>query len=69
MHIAFTVKEEDFIESINHLKQLEVNILPGRIREKKINVLSLRIRMLKNLNFIPGISRIVYLIIKMRKLI
>ncbi len=34
-HIAFTVKEEDFNESVNHLKRLEVNILPGRIREKK----------------------------------
>lgn len=34
-HIAFSVNEEDFTECIKLLKQLEVNILPGRLRNQK----------------------------------
>ncbi|NBI27911.1 metallothiol transferase FosB [Chengkuizengella marina] len=34
-HIAFSIKEEDFEETLNRLKQLNVNILPGRKRDKR----------------------------------
>ena len=34
-HIAFSIDEEDFDEWTNHLKQLKVTILPGRMRDEK----------------------------------
>ena len=34
-HIAFSINEEEFEECMNHLELLKVNILAGRIRDKK----------------------------------
>ncbi|WNF24733.1 FosM family fosfomycin resistance protein [Mesobacillus jeotgali] len=34
-HIAFSINEEDFEPMYKRLKDLEVNILPGRIRNEK----------------------------------
>lgn len=34
-HIAFTIEEEDFDQLLNRLKDLRVNILPGRERDEK----------------------------------
>mgnify|MGYP001260962034 CR=1 FL=1 len=34
-HIAFTIREEEFEEAVERLKQLNVNILPGRTRDER----------------------------------
>jgi metallothiol transferase len=34
-HIAFTINEEDFAEAERRLKELNVNILPGRERDER----------------------------------
>ncbi|MGG3572605.1 FosM family fosfomycin resistance protein [Bacillus gobiensis] len=34
-HLAFSIDEQDFNSMLNKLKQLEVNILPGRERDVK----------------------------------
>ncbi|MFS1512678.1 metallothiol transferase FosB [Chengkuizengella sp. SCS-71B] len=34
-HIAFSIKEEDYEEILNRLKQLNVHILPGRERDER----------------------------------
>ncbi|SFL58899.1 metallothiol transferase [Gracilibacillus orientalis] len=34
-HIAFSIEEADFDEMYNRLKELNVNILPGRPRDKR----------------------------------
>jgi len=34
-HMAFSVEEEDFDETVNKLGELEVTILPGRNRDEK----------------------------------
>lgn len=34
-HIAFSIDDEDFAEMVAKLKRLNVNILPGRIRDER----------------------------------
>ncbi|MFD2630170.1 metallothiol transferase FosB [Oceanobacillus kapialis] len=34
-HIAFTIKEEDYEKLYQHLRDLHINILPGRVRDER----------------------------------
>jgi metallothiol transferase len=34
-HIAFSVSEEEFESNVKRLKELKVNILPGRVRDER----------------------------------